>query len=457
MIINFSLENWMSFQNKVTFSMIATRERQHSERISKLRKYSIGILPIAAIYGGNAAGKTNFFKALNFAKNLIVKGTQPDSFIPVEVFRLNSEKVNNPSCFSFELLIDEIIYEFNFKLTKKLILEESLIKITSTSETLLYKRSYDKIKFHHTLDNDKFLKFAFKGTRENQLFLTNSISQKVENFKPVHNWFKNNLELIAPDSRFEPFEQFLDEENPLFATMNEILPLLDTGIAHIGGETVPVESLSIPDGLITKLKEDLKNGMTVKLSKPFKDRFIITRKDDELIAKKLVTYHPTSDGGKVKFEIYNESDGSQRIIELLPAFLELSAPKSNKVYIIDEVDRSLHPLLTKQLVENYLDSCSHETRSQLLFTTHNGLLMDQSIFRRDEMWVSERDTLGSSNIFSLSEYKDIRYDKDIRKSYFQGRLGGVPRIIANTFASNQEKNNKYERERCQKNVNLREK
>lgn len=434
MIISFSLENWKSFHDKVDFSMVATRERQHSERISRLNKYSLGILPIAAIYGGNASGKTNFFKALNFAKLIVVKGSQPDSLIPVEMFRLGPTSIENPSFFSFELLIDELIYEFSFKLTKKQILEETLTKITSTSETTLYKRLKDTIKFHESLAEDDFLKFAFKGTRENQLFLTNSVSQKVENFKPVYDWFKNDLELIAPDSRFEQFEHFIDEEHPLYTTMNEILPQLDTGIAHIGGEIVPIETLSIPELLKTKLREDVKEGMTVRLSsEPFRDRYIITRKNNELIAKKLVAFHPRADGTEAKFEIYQESDGSQRIIDLLPAFLELTDLKSKKVYIVDELDRSLHPLLTRQLVENYLDTCSHETRRQLLFTTHNGLLMDQNLFRRDEMWVTERNNGGNSTIFSLSEYKDVRYDKDIRKSYLQGRLGGVPRLRSNSF------------------------
>ena len=101
---------------------------------------------------------------------------------------------------------------------------------------------------------------------------------------------------------------------------------------------------------------------------------------------------------------------------------------SQKVYVIDEIDRSLHPLLIRQLLEEYLSNCSTETRTQLLLTTHNVMLMDQQLLRRDEMWVAERDGAGVSSLFSFSEYKDVRYDKDIRKSYLQGRMGGIPRI-----------------------------
>lgn len=429
MIIRFSVENWMSFRNRVSFSMIASRERQHGERVPRIGKYQTRILPVAAVYGGNASGKTNFFKALSFAKGLAVKGTQPDSLIPVEPFRLDAKGCDQPTRFSFELLIDETIYEFSFAVTRKAILEEKLVQITSTSEKILYDRRNENPNFDASLEKDEFLKFAFKGTRDNQLFLTNSVSQKVEAFRPVYNWFKDNLELVAPDSRFEPFERFLDEGHPLYATMNEMLPQLDTGIIHLGGEKIPFENISLPDALKNRLQEDVKEGMTVRLLAEPNERFVISRKEGELIAKKLVAYHPKSDGTEAKFEIRQESDGSQRVIDLMPAFLEISAARSKKVYVIDEVDRSLHSLLIRRLLEAYLDNCSKKSRAQLLLTTHDVLLMDQQLLRRDEMWVAERDALGVSNLLSFSEYKDVRYDKDIRKSYLQGRLGGVPRIL----------------------------
>lgn len=430
MIIRFSLENWMSFRNKVSFSMLASRERQHSERLPKLGKYQTRVVPIAAIYGGNASGKTNYFKAISFAQTLIVKGTQPDSPIPVEAFRLDAIGTEQPSRFSFELLIDESIYEFSFAVTRKAVLEEKLVVITGTSEKALYDRREGKPNFDGSLAKNQFLEFAFKGTRDNQLFLTNSVSQKVDDFRPIYDWFKNTLQLVAPDSRFAAFERFIDEEHPLYTTMNEMLQRLDTGIAHLGGEDIPFENIPLPEPLKTKLREDITEGKTVKLlTEPMNEKFVVTRKGGELIAKKLVTYHPKSDGTEAKFEIRQESDGSQRIIDLLPAFLDLSDQGSKKVYVIDEINRSLHPLLTRKLLEAFLASCSSETRSQLLLTTHDVLLMDQQLLRRDEMWVAERDASGASNLISFSEYKDVRYDKDIRKSYLQGRLGGIPRIL----------------------------
>jgi len=431
-IVSFAVENWMSFRDRASFLMTASRERQHGARVPKLRKYQTRILPVAAIYGGNASGKTNFFRALNFVKTLVVKGTQPDSLIPVEPFRLNAKGSQLPSRFALELLIDENIYEFSFAATREAIVEEKLVLIKSTSEKVLYARRDGKVTFDPSLREDMFLNFAFQGTRDNQLFLTNSVSQNVDRFKPVYDWFKDTLVLIAPDSRFEPFEQFLDEGQPLYITMNEMLHQLDTGIAHLGGEEIPFENLSIPAQIEAKLQEEMKEGMAVRLVlEPSNERFVITRKGGELIAKKLVSYHEKQDGTEAKFEMRRESDGSRRVIDLLPAFLDLSTPSSKRVYVIDEIDRSLHTLLTRRLLDIYLLSCSAESRKQLLFTTHDVLLMDQQLLRRDEMWVTERDTSGTSTLISFSEYKKIRYDKDIRKSYLQGRLGGIPRILLN--------------------------
>ena len=429
MMLSFSIANWMSFRDEVTFSMIASQERQHGDRIARISKYKARVLPIAAIYGGNASGKTNLFKALSFTKSLVVKGTQPESLIPVEPFRLDAGTANQPSRFTFDLLIDEMIYEFTFAVTRKAVVEEKLAVITSTSEKVLYHRRDGQPNFDSSLAKDTFLKFAFKGTRDNQLFLTNSVSQKVEHFRPVYNWFKEALELVAPDSRFEPFELFCDEGHPLYATMNEVLPQLDTGIAHLGGEEIPLDSVSVLEQLKPKFQEEINEDVTVRVRAPNNERFIVTRKGDKLVAKKLVTYHPRADGKEAKFEIRQESDGSLRVIDLLPAFLELSLQDSKKVYVIDEIDRSLHTLLTRRLLEAYLANCSAETRSQLLITTHDVLLMDQQLLRRDEMWVTERDVSGASKLISFNEYKDVRKDKDVRKSYLQGRLGGIPHIL----------------------------
>ncbi|MFH1138540.1 MAG: ATP-binding protein [Pseudomonadota bacterium] len=437
MIISFAVENWMSFRNRASFSMIASRERQHGERLPRIEKYQARVLPIAAFYGGNASGKTNLCKALHFAQRFVVKGAQPDASIPVEPFRMDAESARQPTRFLFELLIDEAIYEFSFAVTRRAVLEEKLVLVSASTEKTLYDRREGKPHFDKSLAGDHFLDFAFQGTRDNQLFLTNSVSQKVENFRPVRDWFKDVLQVIAPDSKFGPFEQFLNEDHPLYAMMNDMLPRLDTGITRLGGEEIPFENIPAPESLKSQIREELQEGRTIKLmTSPFNDRITVSSKDGKLTAKKLFTFHRKEDGTEIKFEIREESNGSQRVLDLAPAFLELSAQASRKVIIIDELDRSLHTLLTRRLLEEYLAHCSANTRTQLLLTTHDVLLMDQRLLRRDEMWVAERDAAGVSSLFSFSDFKDIRYDKEIRKSYLQGRLGGIPKMPRGKVSTN---------------------
>jgi AAA15 family ATPase/GTPase len=428
MIISFAIENWMSFKKEAKFSMVSTSERQHGERVSRIPKYHMRVLPIAAIYGGNASGKTNFFKGLNFVKWLVVQGTQPDALIPVDHYCLDDECAQKPSKFKLEILINEIIFEFSFALTRESIVEEKLVKILSKKEVVLYHRHDSSIEFAESLKDNQFLNFVYKGTRKNQLFLTNSISQNIDEFKEVYNWFRDDLELIAPDARFQPFERFLDESSLLYNKMNEHISECDTGISRIECKEIPFENIPLPVNVKLQLQETLKNGQTVRCFHSSDDKFIVTRRDDKLIAKKMVAMHAKANGREVGFEMSQESDGSRRLIDLFPAFSDLYTGRS-KVYVVDEIDRSLHTILAQQLIELYLQKCGKNIRTQLLITTHDLLLMDQKILRRDEMWLTERDSSGESVVFSVSDFKEIRYDKNIRKSYLQGRMGGISRVL----------------------------
>ncbi len=431
MIISFSVENWMSFRDRVTLSMVASRERQHGEHLARLGTYQTRVLPVAAVYGGNASGKTNLFKALAFARKQVVGGTQPDNRIPVLPFLLDRRCATLPSRFEFELLIDEVIYAFSFAMTQTEVVEERLVQVGSASERMLYSRGNGRIELDSSLEHDRqFLLFAFRGTRDNQLFLTNSVSQRVRQFKPIHDWFKNTLQMVAPDARFGGGALFFDSDHPFTVTMNEKLRDFDTGISHLGNEFVPFENVQLPEAVKADIQDTLGDQQGAIAEDYSNNQFLIARKDGDLIAWKRVAVHKMADGTEAHFEVSQESDGSQRLIDLVPAFLDLSTDASQRVYVIDEVDRSLHTLLTRRLLEDYLYTRNAGTRTQLLLTTHDVLLMDQRWLRRDEMWVTERDNSGASSLFSFSEYRDVRYDKDIRKSYLQGRLGGIPRIIS---------------------------
>lgn len=428
MLVRFELENWQSFRDRTEFSFVASRERQHNERLPRLPKWDLRVLPVAAVYGANASGKSNLFRALGFARALVVDGTPTDARIRVEPFRLGRGTQARPTRFHFEILADGTVYEFGFAVDTTSVREEWLLEITSGSERPLYRRRGETIEFGPSLRGDAFLEFAHRGTRDNQLFLTNAVSQKVDRFKAVYDWFRNSLVLVSPESTFGRMDLFVEEGSSHSQLMDEMLERLDTGIVHLEGEEIDFDSMHLPDEFRRHVQNTLDASQTMSLVSSANERLVLRRRDGRIQVKRLVTRHRHEDGSLARFEIASESDGTQRIIDLLPAFMDLAGGDGSRVYVIDELDRSLHTLLTRRLLQMFLAASGPDTRGQLLFTTHDLLLMDQSLMRRDEMWVTERNGRGESTLVSFSDYKDVRYDKDIRKSYLRGRLGGVPRL-----------------------------
>jgi hypothetical protein len=205
----------------------------------------------------------------------------------------------------------------------------------------------------------------------------------------------------------------------------------DTGVEYIEARAVPMDSLGMPPKMKETILNTLKDeGAGILVPSPNGQRYSIYLKDGEPVASRVVTYRLDTNGQPVAFETTEESDGTLRLLDLSPIFHELASPTSRKVYIIDELDRSLHTLLTTALLEYHLSTRGAATRTQLIFTTHDIMLMTQEIFRRDEMWFIERGDHGGARIECLSDYKEIRFDKDVRKAYVQGHFSGIPRLKA---------------------------
>ncbi len=431
MLIYFSVENWASFRDKAVFYMDAGRERRHGWRVPRLRKYRTRVLPIAVLYGGNAAGKTNLFQALEFVQRLVVDGDHADGPIPVRPFRLDDSGEKKPTRFCIELLADETMYQLSFAVTRKAVLEEKLIRFSSTSEKTLYARRGVKISF----DKSLLRKEAFQDVREkprgNQLLLGCPAFQQAEDFQPVYGWFKDVLKVVGPDANCGSLEPFFDEKHPLHRTMNSLLGWLDTGIDHLDGKEVPPARLQLPEGMKTRLREEVKEDAAVYPSAaPDGRRFSFARKGGKLLARQLGAFHRKGEDEFVRFDLAEESAGTRRLISLLPAFLDLIGKGSKRVYVIDDMDRNLHTQLSCSLLEYHLYNCSTETRSQLLLAAHDAMLIDKQLLRCDEIWVVERRYGVASHLIPVGNYKDICYDKDIRRSYLGGYLGGLPNVLA---------------------------
>ena len=427
MLVSLTLENWKSFRDPVRFSMVASRERKHGRRVPQVRKYAIRILPCAALYGANAAGKSNFFLALRCARSLIVDGTRCDEATPaLEPFLLDNAYAAQPSKFTFEILCEEGIYEFHFAATREAIREERLTEYRGARKQVLYDRRAGEPHFHEFLPQRSRLDCIFQSTRRNQLFLTQAIHSHVGHFHLVFNWFRN-LVVMAPNAGGDGLEYFADAGNPDFQAMNDVLPGLDTGILRLENRQAPVKQMmpELDAQAMTRVERQIRERGAARL----RDGIVITRVNDRLMANQPVFIHKKADGTESSFTRGQEADGAQRIVHLLPALLLLAVPGSQRVAVIDEFGRNLHALLTRKLLQMHLAACSPASRSQLLLTTHDVQLMNRRLFRLDELWIAERDGEDVSRLYSVSEYRDAHDDPDIRNSYLHGHMHGIPKIL----------------------------
>ncbi len=429
MLIRFTVENWASFCSPATLTMTAGKQRTHKHRTIFDQRYNLRLLPVTAIYGANASGKSNFFTALVYAQDFILNGSRTKVGIPVDPFRLDAASASTPTKVEFAILCGDQIYEYSFSVTREKVIEERLVEVNPSSERVLYHRNEDKIRFAKHFEGDSRLGFVFEGTNANQLYLTNSVSQKVNQFSAVHTWFRQTLQLIKPDTKFSGLSLYTDETHPGHAVVNRALQRLDTGIVKTGGVEIPIDAVPIDEADKRSLLASLEDGVGIPLQVPGSNqRISVKRSGDQLRLYKMATYHHDRNGEEVVFDLVDESDGTCRLLDLLPAFTQLCTHKSPRVFVIDELDRSLHSLLIYNLLEEYLMTCNESGKSQLVFTTHDLYLMDQDLLRRDELWLTEREESGNSRLYSFDEFKDIRTDKDIRKSYTLGRMGGVPTL-----------------------------
>jgi AAA15 family ATPase/GTPase len=429
MLINFSVENWMSFDKKVTLSMVAGEGSEHGERVPETDNPLVKILPIGAIFGGNASGKSNICKALRFCRRMVVDYVKRDAQIEVVPFRLNAKRAKEPTSFWLEILIGEEVFEFSFSVNGKIVIEEKLAKIETDGEMVLYHRRENAIKFNGDLPDIARLNFVYEGTWENQLFLFNSVSQNADQFRDVHDWFSDCLEFIGPDSMVTPF---IPPGSGMAKTrLDKALDLLDAGIDRLGSRPPRFGHINLPVGVKKWLaRNDLPGGKSWLVTRaPGTGTVRLSRKDGEMVAEELTASHIVDDGQEIRFDLDGESGGAKRLIRILPAFLELASRGSAKVCVIDGLGDGLHSLLVRALVEDYLGTCDSKTRSQLVFTTHDSLLIDRQVLRTDEMWVMERNSEGATDLYSLGDYKGIEREKDIHKSYLLGRYGGIPRLV----------------------------
>jgi AAA15 family ATPase/GTPase len=440
MLLNLTIRNWKSFEKETSLVLTPSRERQHRETLSEVPGFrSLKALPVISVYGGNASGKTSLLEALGFLRQLVVKGVAPDMPIPVDPFLLGSASQEDPVVLDVTFLKGETVYQLTVGLTRERVCFESLgqVKDNGGFKELYRRDPSDETPFaigEGCFDAPDRVRFVFEGTRDNQLFLHNAISQNVDELREAYLWFRDCLVVLGANAGPRPFGAYF-MRNGFLDFASHQLHVLDTGIERLEGVDVDYHSIGMPTDIehqIESMQPDTQLVMIFEKNPGDYDFEVYTATvtDDHPTVRKLRSIHKATGGREVAFDLNRESAGTKRLISLLPMMYDFcsgdEAASCEKVYLVDELDRCLHSMLSKHIIETFLDTCNAKTRKQLIFTTHDLLLMDQSLLRRDEMYIIERDRTGRSQLTGLNEFEGLRYDRDLVRSYLAGRFGGIP-------------------------------
>lgn len=441
MLLQFAVENYTCFADEVLFSMVASPGAEHPRHVVQSQAgRKPRVLRLAALYGANAHGKTKLIEALRFAQSLIVLGTKSDRRIRAQPFRLDRHWREMPSRFEFLIDYEGVEYSYGFAVDSVRVREEWLFVRETARESRYFERVTDadgKVTVEigpKLAENDKkrrqFLEFVAQGTRPNQLFLTEAIDRNVEALKPLFLWFRSVLTIISAEEAPQPLAVRINREEDFVEFMADFLRNAGTGIDGLSSEEEPLDFEKHFPGVPASLREDIETelpqGAIFSLPGPDGQSLTLYCDDqDQLMVARLKTRHTGRDAIEANFDFEDESSGTQRLMEILPVLAD--AASGERVYVVDELDRKLHPLLSRLFVSSFISRCNEAQRTQLIFTTHDTHLMDLELLRRDEIWFFEKDQYGASHLYSMNALR-VRSDLKLEKSYLNGRFGGIPLI-----------------------------
>jgi len=400
---------------------------------------SVSVLPLAAIYGANASGKSNLIKAVYFAKNLIINGTSPDESIDLTPFALDTEYEKLPTKIEFVIKIDNILYTYGFLATAQSIKEEWLFAYFSNKESKIFERvsnndeSVTVIPGDRLIENlgdKKFIEYIARGTRPNQLFINEANNKNVSIIKPLWDWFKNSLRIIFPNSNYMNLVTKAHSDSEFLRHLEAILKAAGTGVDGLHCKKTPISNSELlndaPKKFINEIKSELqkKKNYSAYIRKGLSTYNIRLSSNNELESYSLMTIHKRKNGTDAQFDTAEESDGTLRLMHLAPMLR--NSESSETVYFIDEIDRSLHPHISKLFIQIIIESIKNKKiKNQFILTTHDTNLLDRKLLRRDEIWFIEKSSHGASHLTSLAEYH-VTEGLSYQNGYLNGRFGGIP-------------------------------
>ncbi|ARN29367.1 TPA: ATP-binding protein [Acinetobacter baumannii] len=409
MIIDFSIENFLSFKEQQTLSFVAEPPYDiHPEHLLDTPEKDLKLLKTIVIYGANASGKSNFLSAIHFLKQLILNSAEnkPDEKFDLIPFLLDKELKNSATSFDINFFCNEIRYNYSLVLDKSQVFHEHLNYYPKKYKKNIFSRDLNNLgEYEYSIGTDLKPKRIYEDTAlktlPNVLFLSKMVQENSQFLKPIYDWFSNTLseqfsledtaKSIHSDENFKKrFLKFLE---------NQDIDIVDINVDKGSLAEQIIKNNNFTPEVQEKILEDLKNRYYYDIK----------------------TYHRNSDNELEPFDLELESQGTRKLFALSSLLLN-NYKKFEKTFYVDELSSALHPLLVK----NFLKEFNHTTFNQLICVTHDTHLINQECLRKDQIYFVEKDKSQVSSLYSLLEFNPRNDRENWELRYLSGRYGATP-------------------------------
>lgn len=420
MLIQFSIKNYKAFKEKATLSLVASnydKDFRENDNIIAIEKFDLRLLKSAVVYGANASGKSKFMEALLFMKEFVKdssKEGQKGESIDVDSFRLNEETEHLPSEFEVIFMADNAIYRYGFEAVKDRIISEWLYHRPKTKEVELFYRQEQEFEIHERNFTKGNTLVREKMVRKNALMVSVAAQFNDQHAGNVLGWFDKIQSLSGLNNNDEGYSIFKISDPQDKKRILELLKLADLGISDI--KVIRADADDLPNHIPKQVRE--------RMSREIRDEkaeFIID----------VLTSHRKYDSnnryvGDTSFSLDGEESSGTRKFFALTAPI-ISVLDHGMILVADELDAKLHPNLVCSLISLFNSKISNKNNAQLIFNTHDTNLLDSGLFRRDQIWFSQKDRYGAAKIYSLADFKSaVRKTDDFERNYIDGKYGAVP-------------------------------
>lgn len=429
MLLRFAAENIMSFRDTVEFNTFPS-SKSHSHDWHKVTCDHATALRMSAIYGANGAGKSNLLKCISLLKAMVMSEKLGDLQLQDDLFfKLDSDCYSRQSELAVEFFTGDQIYYYHVVFNGMAAQQEELYISGKTKDIPIFTRNnkdiYVSPEFFMVGGDEKaadvFLDAIGRVIRPDMLVLSFFgcyYPEELPVVKKAYDWF-THLQVVAPSMTADALPYLLEKDAEFAALVNEIIPELNTGISSLRVNSLVINEDDIKDNAPLKA---IYNAAKANPGKPQTlELFSIIMEGGVVMLKSLMAVHKNSYGEEIAMNIREESDGTRRLLEYMP--LLYSILRKGGVFVIDEIERSIHPIMIKSIMQKISDS--KDARGQIIFTTHESCLLDQNIFRPDEIWFVQKDVNQSTQLYPLSDY-NIHKTANIENGYLTGRYGGIP-------------------------------